>query len=180
MSLPGVGSYTARAVQAFAFEADVGVVDTNAGRVLARAVAGRPVTVAEAQRLVDAMVPPGGGWAFNQALLDLGASVCLARSPTCSVCPIRQRCRWARSGRDGTDPARGSAGVSVPQSPFEGSDRQGRGRLVDRLRRGALAADQAAVVAGWPGEDDRARRVVCALTAEGLVFESDDGVLRLP
>ena len=76
LALPGVGPYTARAVLAFAFGRDVGVVDTNAGRVLARAVAGRPVRPAEAQGLVDAMVPPGRGWSFGQALLDLGATVC--------------------------------------------------------------------------------------------------------
>ena len=78
LGLPGVGPYTARAVLAFAFGADVGVVDTNAGRVLSRAVAGRSVTTAEAQRLVDAMVPDGRGWSFGQALLDLGAAVCVA------------------------------------------------------------------------------------------------------
>ncbi len=180
LALPGVGAYTARAVQAFAFEQDVGVVDTNAGRVLARAVAGRPVTAAEAQRLVDAMVPVGGGWVFNQALLDLGASVCVSRAPACGVCPIQRRCRWARAGREGTDPARGSAGVSVAQGRFEGSGRQGRGRLIERLRRGALAPNEAAVAAGWPDDPERAAAMVADLVAEGLVIRSDDGMLRLP
>ncbi len=127
LALPGVGPYTARAVLAFAFGRDVGVVDTNAGRVLSRAVAGRPLRPAEAQALVDAMVPAGRGWSFGQALLDLGATVCTARTPDCTVCPVRRRCRWAAAGRPGPDPAAGSAGVSVPQSRFVGSDRQGRG-----------------------------------------------------
>ena len=138
LALPGVGAYTARAVMAFAFEADVGVVDTNAGRVLSRAVAGRRLTRAEAQALVDAMVPPGTGWLFGQSLLDLGAMVCAGPDPACHQVPVRRRCRWAAAGRPDPDPARGSAGVSVAQSAFHGSDRQGRGRLVDALRHGPV------------------------------------------
>jgi A/G-specific adenine glycosylase len=180
LALPGVGSYTARAVQAFAFGIDVGVVDTNAGRVLSRAVAGRPVTGSEAQRLVDAMVPAGAGWAFGQALLDLGAEVCVMEEPRCGRCPIRRRCRWAASGRATPDPARGSAGVSTPQDRFDGSDRQGRGRLVERLRRGPVAADRVAEAAGWPDDPQRAARVVDGLVAEGLVVRDAGGALRLP
>ena len=180
MALPGVGAYTARAVQAFAFGMDVGVVDTNAGRVLSRAVAGRPLTPAEAQRLVDAMVPPGGGWSFGQALLDLGAQVCVAGRPGCGDCPVRRRCRWASTGGAGADPARGSAGVSTVQSRFQGSDRQGRGRLVERLRQGAVAPDRVAAAAGWPEDAERAERVVRGLIADGLVVRDAVGVLRLP
>jgi A/G-specific adenine glycosylase len=180
LSLPGVGAYTARAVLAFAFEQDVGVVDTNVGRVLARAVAGRPIGAAEAQRLVDAMVPPGRGWGFGQALLDLGAGTCVARTPHCRECPIRRRCRWAATGRRGPDPAVGSAGVSVPQSRFAGSDRQGRGRLVEALRHGSVAADDVASVLGWEDQPERQERVVAALLSEGMVVRTQGGALRLP
>ncbi|MGA3149317.1 MAG: A/G-specific adenine glycosylase [Acidimicrobiales bacterium] len=180
MSLPGVGPYTARAVLAFAFEVDVGVVDTNAGRVLSRAVAGRPVRSGEAQDLVDAMVPAGGGWEFGQALLDLGAVICVAGAPRCPECPIRRRCRWAARGRHLPDPASGSAGVSTPQGIFDGSDRQGRGRLIDALRRGAVRADRVAVAAGWPDDPERAGRVAAGLVDEGLVARDGDGTLRLP
>jgi A/G-specific adenine glycosylase len=180
LALPGVGAYTARAVQAFAFELDVGVVDTNTGRVLSRAVAGRPVTAAQAQHLVDAMVPPGRGWTFGQALLDLGAGVCVSEAPRCGRCPIRRRCRWAASGRSEPDPARGSTGVSTVQSRFEGSDRQGRGRLVERLRRGAVTADEVVVATGWPDDPERAGRIVDGLVGEGLVVRDGDGALRLP
>jgi A/G-specific adenine glycosylase len=180
LALPGVGPYTARAVLAFAFERDVGVVDTNAGRVIARGVAGRPVRPAEAQALVDAMVPPGGGWSFGQALLDLGATVCTSRDPDCVACPVRRRCRWAASGRVAPDPARGSAGVSVAQPRFAGSDRQGRGRLVGALRSAPVAAGDLAGVAGWPADPDRAVRVADALVAEGLAVRDAAGTLRLP
>jgi len=180
LALPGIGPYTARAVLAFAFERDVGVVDTNAGRVIARGVAGHPVRPAEAQDLVDAMVPPGRGWSFGQALLDLGATVCTSRDPDCAVCPVRRRCRWAAAGRPGPDPARGSAGVSVAQSRFDGSDRQGRGRLVAALRAGPVAAGAVAGAAGWPDDPARAERVAAGLVAEGLVVRDRSGGLRLP
>jgi len=180
LALPGVGPYTARAVLAFAFDRDVGVVDTNAGRVIARSVAGRPVAPAEAQALVDAMVPAGRGWSFGQALLDLGATVCTSRDPRCAACPVRRRCRWAASGRTAPDPARGSAGVSVPQSRFAGSDRQGRGRLVDALRAAPVPAGELADAAGWPDDPARARRVADALVDEGLAVRDGTGTLRLP
>ena len=180
LSLPGVGPYTARAVLAFAFEAEVGVVDTNAGRVVARAVAGRSVGAGEAQRLVDAMVPRRQAWSFGQALLDLGAEVCVAGTPHCHRCPVRRRCRWAASGRHDPDPARGSAGVSTPQSRFEGSDRQARGRLVDALRSGPVPRERAATVAGWPDDPGRAERMVDILVGEGLVVSDGSGDLRLP
>ena len=180
LALPGVGAYTARAVLAFAFEADVGAVDTNAGRVLSRAVAGRPVRAGEAQRLVDSMIPAGRGWWFGQALLDLGATVCVAGVPRCSECPIRRRCRWAMAGRRGADPARGSAGVSTVQRRFDGSDRQGRGRLVEALRTGEVGPDQVASVAGWPDDPDRAERIVSGLIADGLIVRRRSGTLSLP
>jgi A/G-specific adenine glycosylase len=180
MELPGVGAYTARAVMAFAFDADVGVVDTNVGRVLSRAVAGRPVGMKDAQRLVDAMVPVGRGWAFGQALLDLGATVCVADHPGCHLCPIRPRCRWAARGRDDPDPSLGSAGVSTPQSRFDGSDRQGRGRLVERMRHGVVPSEQVATVAGWPDDPARAQRIADVLVEDGLAVRDRSGNLDLP
>ncbi|MET0825453.1 MAG: A/G-specific adenine glycosylase, partial [Acidimicrobiales bacterium] len=135
VALPGIGPYTARAVLAFAGERDVAVVDTNVARVLARQ-AGRPLRLVEVQADADALVPSGQGWAWNQAMLDLGATVCRARAPDCGRCPIATSCAW-RGGAE-PDPAVGSAGVSGRQSRFEGSDRQGRGRLVDALRHGPV------------------------------------------
>ena len=180
LALPGIGPYTARAILAFAFDRDVGVVDTNAGRVLSRAVEGRSLRPAEAQALVDAMVPSGRGWSFGQALLDLGALVCMSRTPVCGACPVRRRCRWAVAGRPEPDPAKGSAGVSTVQARFDGSDRQGRGRLVAALRTGPVGPDEVAVTAGWPGDTDRARRVAEGLVAEGLAVRDPAGALRLP
>lgn len=179
LRLPGVGPYTARAVLAFAFEADVGVVETNSARVLARASAGRPLTAAEAQVRADALVPAGRGWAWNQAMLDLGATVCTLRAPSCDRCPAVRACAWAAAGRPPPDPARGTPGVVGHQPVFAGSDRQGRGRLVDALRRAPVPLGDLASAAGWPADPARARRVAAALVAEGLARQVD-GTLRLP
>jgi len=178
LALPGVGPYTARAVLAFAHHADVGVVDTNTGRVLAR-LAGRRLGPAEAQRAADASVPAGRGWEWNQAMLDLGAAVCSKRSPRCDDCPLRRWCGWR--GGSGEDPAAGSAGVSGPQPRFAGSDRQGRGRLVAALReRGRVRRDELAEVAGWPVDAERAARVAAGLIGDGLAVDDGAAGLRLP
>lgn len=179
LALPGVGPYTARAVLSFAFERDVGVVDTNIGRVLARCVVGEPLSPAAAQRLADDLVPPGRSRAWNLALMDLGAEVCRKRDPRCGSCPVAQDCAWRRAGRREPDPAATSAGVSRPQARFEGSDRQGRGRLVTALRRRPVPLVEVPRVVEWPHDPDRARRVVDALADEGLV-EVLDGIVRLP
>jgi A/G-specific adenine glycosylase len=175
VALPGVGPYTARAVLAFAFDADVGVVEVNSGRVLARAVAGRRLAAGEAQALADALVPPGRGWAWNQAMLDLGATVCTKSTPRCGLCPLWSGCAWAVAGAATPDPA----GPGSRQSTFAGSDRQGRGRLVDALRLAPLPPAGLAAAAGWPAEPERAFRIAAGLVADGLAVWADD-VLQLP
>jgi A/G-specific adenine glycosylase len=180
LALPGVGPYTARAVLAFAFGDDVGVVEVNTARVLARAFAGRRLGPAEAQRLADGLVPAGEGWAWNQALIDLGATVCGKSDARCSGCPLVQACAWAAGGCDAPDPAMGSAGAGSRQSTFAGSDRQGRGRLVDALRAGPVAPADVAACAGWPSNPARAQRVARGLVADGLAVVDGSGALRLP
>jgi A/G-specific adenine glycosylase len=167
LALPGIGPYTARAVLAFAFERDVAILDVNVVRSLAR-LHGRVVSQAEA----DALVPPGEGWAWNQCLLDLGATLCTARTPKCDVCPVASDCAWRARGDE--DPF-----VANRQSTFEGSDRQGRGRLVDALRLGPVACSDVPVACGWPDDPDRARRIVSSLVADGLAVETAGG-LSLP
>jgi A/G-specific adenine glycosylase len=178
-ALPGIGPYTARAVQAFAREADVGVLDTNAARVLAR-LTGRRLAPREAQDLADGYVPPGEGWAWNQAMLDLGATVCTKRVVRCDECPMTAHCTWHLAGHPAPDPSDGSAGTSGRQSTFEGSDRQGRGRLVDALRAGPVAPADLAAVMGWPDDAGRAERVAATLVADGLAEPDGAGRLRLP
>ncbi len=173
--LPGVGPYTARAVLSLAFERDVGVVDTNVGRLLAR-LAGRRLRPSEAQATADELVPPGSAWLWNQALFDLGATVCTRRSADCESCPLPAHCAWRG---EGPDPADGSAGVSTFQAPFEGSDRQCRGRLVEALRSGPQPASAAARLMGLEDDPPRARRILESLLRDGLVV-SHDSMLKLP
>jgi A/G-specific adenine glycosylase len=163
-ALPGVGVYTARAVRSFGFGEDVAAVDTNGVRVLARAVAGSRLTGTAAFVLGDRLVPKAGSWEFNQSMFDLGATVCTAR-PDCGLCPLRRQCAWRRGG--GEDPWRASP-AARPQSAFSGSDRQGRGRLLESLRCGDVPAGEIARACGWPDDVARAERVAAALVEEGF------------
>jgi A/G-specific adenine glycosylase len=165
LALPGIGPYTARAVLAFAFERDVGVVDTNIARVLAR-TAGLRLSPSQAQRAADDAVPLGQGWRWNQVLMDLGATVCRP-TPRCEQCPAAAACVWFSAGCPDPDPAIGSAGVSVRQAPYAGSRREARGAVLRAVHDGPRSVTDfdAAIVAG--------------LVADGLVA-TDGAVVRLP
>ena len=170
LALPGVGPYTARAVQAFAFEDDAAVVDTNIARIYAR-LSGRRLTAREAQAIADAALPAGDAWSWNQCLMDLGASICRP-TPDCDGCPVRGHCAWAASG--GPDPAVGSAGVSRRQSRFEGSDRQARGRLMKALTAGPVRREE---LPSLTGRDPlTAERLLADLAEEGLCEHTGDEV----
>ena len=180
LALPGVGSYTARAIRVFAYETDDAVLDTNVGRILARAVAGSPCTGREAQAIADSLVPVREGWTWNQGMLDLGALVCTKQRPRCAECCIRSVCEWRRRDPDGAhDPATGSAGVSTAQSKFNGSDRQGRGRMLAELRghRDAVSVIALGEATGW---SDKARiaRALSSLVMDQLAVV-DAGMVRL-
>jgi A/G-specific adenine glycosylase len=165
LALPGIGPYTARAVLAFAFERDVAVVDTNIARVLARTT-GERLTSRRAQAIADELVPHGHGWVWNQVIMDLGATLCRP-APTCGVCPVATSCSWHVAGHPDPDPAVGSAGVSTRQAPFDGSDRQARGRILKALGDGPCPVA------------DLDARIVASLVADGLI-ELHDGQLSLP
>jgi A/G-specific adenine glycosylase len=143
--LPGVGDYTANAVASFAFGQPFAVLDTNVGRILARALVNRTLLQREAQELAQQLLPKTKSARFNQAILDLGAQYCRAE-PRCEDCPLRLLCRWHVEG--GPDPSKNSAGVSKPQSTFEGSRRQARGRIIRALRDGNVSLAQAKVIVG--------------------------------
>jgi len=165
LALPGIGPYTARALLAFAFERDVAVVDTNVARVLARTV-GERLTPRAAQAVADGLVPPGDGWEWNQTMIDLGASHCRP-TPVCTGCPARSTCGWRLAGHPSPDPAERSAHVSRRQAPYEGSDRQARGRVLKALVAGEIVRAR---------PDDP---IVVGLADEGLVVADERGV-RLP
>ena len=144
--LPGVGPYTAAAVGAFAFGRDELAVDTNVRRVL-----GRLGTTPQA--------PPGDAPRLNQALMELGATVCTARAPRCDRCPLRDGC-------PGPAPAPTPVG-GRPRERFEDSRRFVRGRVVAALAVGeGLPAGIAA---------ERLQPALDGLVRDGLVRRTENG-----
>jgi A/G-specific adenine glycosylase len=112
LSMKGIGRYTAGAVRSFAFGIDAPILDTNVARVLSRVFlpAADPKRGADRTKLwslSEALIPRGKGYDFNQALMDFGATVCVARKPACPTCTMRTICktygratrRHASSGR---------------------------------------------------------------------------------
>lgn len=171
-SLPGVGEYTANAVASFAFGQRVAVLDTNVGRVLARALTNRSLATSEARAMAKELLPRGEVASHNQALLDLGAQFCKS-TPLCASCPVRRRCAWRREG--GEDPAPNSAGVSRPQLRFAGSNRQVRGRVLALLREGP--ASQATLERSLTDvEASRRELIVGGLIDDGLVERTRRGL----
>ncbi|MGO4678973.1 A/G-specific adenine glycosylase [Microbacterium sp. 2MCAF23] len=178
LALPGIGDYTARAVSVFAFGDRHPVVDTNTRRVIARAVHGRAQPDPPSRRDLDdmlALLPDEAGDAavMNAAIMELGATVCTARSADCARCPLAELCVWRAAGfPDGEDRRR-------RQAKYEGSDRQARGGVLRALRHAEghrLPAD--AVLADWPDPVQR-DRAIDSLVADGLL-EATDGELMLP
>jgi len=103
-ALPGVGRYTAGAVLSFAYGEPAPVLDTNVRRVLTRIfVRRKSPRRAEVERrlwaLAEAAIPQGEAWAFNQALMDFGATLCTARAPRCVECPMQSLCAFYARGR---------------------------------------------------------------------------------
>lgn len=140
-ALPGIGAYTAAAVRAFAFEIDDAALDVNLRRVLHRVAFGLEHPRIADDRALDtlaiASVPCGAAHDWNSALMDLGATICSARTPKCLVCPLRDAC--AAAPVDPAQLAMRSAAYAAPKSsqarvPFERTARFLRGRVIDRLR----------------------------------------------
>ena len=128
--LPGVGPYTARAVLVYAFDRPIAALDTNVGRVLDRAIGSLPTAPKALQSAADRFVPTSAPAAWSHALMDLGATLCVARSPRCDACPIRSMCAARQSGVDPwADRRRATKTVAFPSTT-----RWLRGRILDRLR----------------------------------------------
>ena len=177
-ALPGIGTYTARAVACFGYGRRQPVVDTNVRRVVARLVHGRAEAEnARASDLADiaALAPEDDERAvrFSVAIMELGALVCVAATPRCGACPVRDRCAWRLAGSPAHD------GPARRVQKFAGTDRQVRGRLLDVLRAASGPVDAAALEPAW---DDAAQRGRCldSLLTDGLVEQTPDGLFTLP
>jgi len=178
-ALPGVGDYTAAAVLVFAFRGRAAVLDTNVRRVLARWLVGAQfpassVTAAE-RTLAESALPAEDDTAatWSVALMELGALVCTAASPSCDQCPIREACRWRLAGYP--------AYVGPPRrsQPYAGTDRHCRGSILALLRDSDAPVAQDVLGEGWP-DAAQLSRALQSLLNDGLVVQRCDGGLALP
>ena len=129
-----MGDYTAAAVACFALGRQVAAVDTNVRRVLGRALEGRDdVTPKAARTLAQRVLPKRRAYEWNQALMDLGATVCVARAPRCGACPLEAHCLAAPAFSSGL-PRAAESRAAYRTEAFQGSRRYHRGRIVERLR----------------------------------------------
>jgi len=160
--LPGVGAYTAAAVSSFAWDAQRAAVDTNVRRVIERHD-GAARGPRELARRAQELLPEGRAADFNQAMMELGATVCRPRRPDCGACPVRLGC--ASDGRAHAAPPRQSA----PR--FEDTDRWARGRILAAHVGGAAPPEL---------EPARRERAEQGLVRDGLLVRDAHGRLRLP
>ncbi|MFG1989666.1 A/G-specific adenine glycosylase [Actinoplanes sp. NPDC048988] len=168
LALPGVGTYTGRAVATFAYGQRHPVVDTNVRRVVSRAVEGKPdagpATTAADLAAMEELLPADVAKAARAsiAFMELGAIVCTARSPRCPQCPFERVCAWRL---DGSPPM---AGPSRKRQTYAGTDRQVRGLLLEVLRHATGPVPKQRLDVVWADEVQRAR-ALSGLVDDGLV-----------
>ncbi|HXY92210.1 MAG TPA: A/G-specific adenine glycosylase [Acidimicrobiia bacterium] len=155
--LPGVGRYTAAAVRAQSDGVDAPALDVNVRRVVER-VRGERLTDAQGERAMVVIGKPLRGRDRLLALMDVGALLCRPREPRCGECPLRRRCA-ARAPLPHERRAR--------QAPFAGSFRERRGRVMARVREGAVPVEHLDADA------------LASLVADGLAV-LEHGSARLP
>ena len=157
--LPGVGPYTAAAVASFAWDEPVAAVDTNVRRVLERhdGVQRKPGPLGERAR---ELLPPERAATFNQAMMELGATICVPRRPVCDTCPVGRTCAGGET-----------ASRPRPRERFEDSDRWLRGRVVAAALAGERLPD---------AEPGRMLRVLAGLERDGLIARGEDGAVQAP
>jgi A/G-specific adenine glycosylase len=181
--LPGIGPYTAGAIACFAFEQDVGFADTNIRRVLHRVLFGAEypqlsAKTGEIERIASDNVPDDEGYDWNQALIELGALVCKARSADCEACPLAPWCVARPVIQDALAAAQSTRVQHRGEKPaelFETSSRYFRGRIVAHLRdtpHGLTAAQLASLIDGDRAEDGWLQPYVDGLLRDGLIVEA--------
>ena len=190
-SLPGLGRYTAGAVACFALELRTPVVDTNVRRVLGRVLHGQRDGLSDSQawKTAEAALPAEDAYTWNQALMDLGATICGSEAPRCDVCPVAKLCLWrSQFGAEGVSFRR----VREPRSEYRvvadpgAPRRRWRGRIVEALR--AVDHDDfvdwqsviTSLPSGYDADGVDLRALLRSLVEDGLV-EADEhnGPLRV-
>lgn len=164
LGLPGVGTYTAHAVGAFAMGMRVPAIDTNLKRVLSRWYGAALDGVTLRRAAEESLGSDASVW--NQAVMDLAAALCTPRNPRCDECPVTAHC----TGPDVYMPPR-------IQSRFEGSVRQVRGAIVRELVRGSASGSQLLEVTD--SDPGRLETALDGLINDDVVVELDDGTFRL-
>jgi A/G-specific adenine glycosylase len=173
--LPGLGEYTSSALACFSFDEQVPVVDTNVRRVLSRTALGKDASEVPADvvsTLATEWLPEGEAYRWNQALMDIGATLCRISKPLCTACPLRATCVYRAKGRHRVAPVR----APKKEERFEGSRRQKRGSIVDHLRRAArkgITVSELSRLMHPEGDGDP------ALLAELLVKLEQEGLAEL-
>ncbi|GIF09114.1 A/G-specific adenine glycosylase [Actinoplanes siamensis] len=178
LALPGVGTYTGRAVATFAYGQRHPVVDTNVRRVVSRVVEGKPdagpATTAADLVAMEELLPeePPCAARASIAFMELGAIVCTARSPKCAECPFRDVCAWRLSGEPLPE------GPSRKPQRYAGTDRQVRGLLLEVLRHATGPVPRQRLDVVWSDEVQRAR-ALSGLVEDGLVeaFGAEEFIL---
>ncbi len=178
-SLPGIGDYTAAAIATFAHGRRHVVLDTNVRRVLTRTVTGVEFpgsSVTKAERDIAAELLPeddATAAAWSVGVMELGALVCTATSPTCASCPVADLCAWRAAGYPAYDgpPRRGQT--------YAGTDRQCRGRLLAVLRDSHEPVHRSRLDQVWAITEQR-DRCLASLVTDGLVERVSDEVYALP
>ncbi|HLZ63481.1 MAG TPA: A/G-specific adenine glycosylase [Ktedonosporobacter sp.] len=201
LKLKGIGRYTAGAIACFAYHKQVATVDTNIRRVLHRIFLGLEhpePKVNDAQMLIlaEQVLPPDHAYSWNQALMDLGATICTSNNPHCPTCSLQEACQaYTEMSQHSLFPS----GVVLRQlrkvaekkktyqsQPFTSTNRYFRGRIVDLLR--TLPANQRMSLPELGkkikpdfSEEDHAwlQKLVVGLVRDGLLDAAEDGV-RLP
>jgi A/G-specific adenine glycosylase len=145
LSLSGIGPYTAAAILSFAFGRKVATVDGNVRRILCRLFAiqeplDRAHTLRRLHELAQELVPEDHSSPFNQGLMDLGASVCTPRNPSCSICPLQVLCMAKNKGLEKKLPVRKRRSPLAHKDITAGliRDKQGRLLIVQRPSSGLL------------------------------------------
>ena len=175
-ALPGVGEYTAAAVQAFAFGMPAVVLDTNVRRVIARTLNGEAqprahvtnTERAQAATLLEHDRPAE----WSAAVMEFGALVCKATQPRCEACPVADICRWRAAG---FPPA---TFQTRQQATFAGSDRQARGQIMSILRSAQEPIATSAIESAWH-DNDQVARALAGLLKDTLIEQTALGDYQL-
>lgn len=179
LALPGIGTYTARAVAAFGHGQRHPVIDVNVARVIARTIDGeahgpKALGRRDLERLESAL-PSDERLAVraSAALMELGAVICTSRNPDCGRCPFQSGCRWWKAGRPGLE-----AGAGRTQT-WEGTDRMVRGKVMAALREAVGPVPRKQIDLLW-ADQEQLSRCIASLVDDGLATQSNNGSLSLP